>query len=302
MTRNNRTRRDIHQEVTDRIIAMLETGTRPWAKGYSGAAFSPMQLPLRVTGEAYKGINVLMLWCTAHEKAYTGRTWMTFRQAKELGGSVRKGEKSTPVVYFQKLAIDDPEHEQADANGQRHIPMLKTFAVFNVDQIDGLPERYTPEPAADHGTAPIAELEAFVQGTGARVIIDGRNPCYAPGPDTIHMPAINRYPEAERYYADLLHELTHWTGHKSRLDRDQKGYRQDREAYAFEELIAELGASFLAAELGTEAEPREDHAAYLASWLKVLKADKRAIFAAAARAQAAADYLQELQQSTAIAA
>lgn len=278
---------DIYQDVTDRIVAMLEKGTRPWSPQWDARGSCPV-IPTRHNGEPYRGINVALLWGAAEEAGYRNQTWMTFRQAQELGGCVRKGERSTRVVYWGtfKAPTDD-----ADGDGETGKDRLfaKAFAVFNVAQIDGLPERFytggEPLPEIER----IANAEAFVASVGADVRHGGNKAFFSPMGDYVQMPPAGAFNEIENYYSTLSHELTHWTGHKSRLDREF-GKRFGSHAYAFEELVA----AFAMARLGISSEPREDHAAYLQSWLKVLRSDKRAIFTAASKAQAACDLLFKL--------
>lgn len=287
------TKIDIHQQITDQIITHLETGVTPWHKDWTGTkpAFT---LPRRANGEYYKGINVLLLWIAAETKGYSADQWMTFKQAKAVGANVRKGEKGTQIVYYSTF-------ERENEFGQEEkIPFLKSYTVFNVQQIDGLRCEITPDmfPAdPDTGAQADAALEAFFAATGARILNDGTNPCYRPASDTIHMPRIGQFDTAAGYYGTLAHELIHWTGHKSRLDRFGAGGRSE---YAFEELIAELGACFLCARVGADVNT-ENSAAYIGSWLKALRDDKKFIFKAASAAQKACDLVADLAQSPAMA-
>ena len=282
---------DIHQHVTDTIIAQIEAGTPPWRKpwtgGKGGAAF-----PLRHNGEAYRGINILMLWATAHERDYNSAHWMTFRQAVDLGGMGKKGEKCARSVFYGTFEKDAEQAEgKSEGEGKARIPYAKTNNVFNADQIENLPAEYyiTPEPPRDLGTEADADLEAFFASTGADIIsTDEARAYYRPATDQIHMPPIATFYDANGYFGTLAHELTHWTGSKKRLDRIKKF--QNREAYAFEELIAEIGNCLLCLHLGVT--PQFDQsAAYIESWLKALKDDKGLIFKAASEAQKAVDYI-----------
>jgi antirestriction protein ArdC len=287
------TRIDIHQEITDAIVAHLEKGALPWHKDWKGGK-PVFTLPRRATGEFYQGINVLLLWIAAEKYGFTADQWMTFKQAKAVGGNVRKGEKGSRIVFYSAL---DRENDAGEAV---KIPFLKSYTVFNVQQIDGLPCDLTPdlfEPADGEGPDAIDAMENFFAATGARILVDGCNPCYRPGPDTIHMPRLAQYATAAGYYGTLAHELVHWTGHKSRLDRLKIAGQAD---YAFEELVAELGACFLCARLGAELNT-ENSAAYIGSWLKALRDDKRFIFRAAAAAQKATDYALALASAPAAA-
>ncbi|TPE47887.1 ArdC family protein [Amaricoccus solimangrovi] len=280
---------DVQQAVTDRIIAAIEAGTPPWRKPWTGDAVGA-GFPTRACGEAYRGINVILLWLEAHEKGYASRFWFTYRQAQALGGQVRKGEKSASVVKFG--TFEKPGETPDD--DARAIPFTRLYAVFNAEQIDGLPEDYyrSAEPPRDLGTEADPELEAFFAATGA-VIVSTPDPraYYDPRSDRIHMPPIRTFHSMAGYYATLAHEAVHWSGAANRLDRLAKF--ADRSAYAFEELIAELGNVMLCAELGLTPDFGQS-AAYVESWLKALRDDKRAIFRAAAEAQKAVDYLRDL--------
>jgi antirestriction protein ArdC len=288
-------RRDIYQEITNQIVADLEQGVRPWQRPWSASHMDGrVLLPLRHNGIAYRGVNVLALWMAALAKGYRAPIWMTFKQTIDLGGGVRKGEKGSLTVYADTITrakTDAKTGEETEAA----IPFMKGYTVFNVEQIDGLPSQYyaAPEPLAQL-LPRIERAEAFFAATGARTAHGGGRAYYARGSDHIQMPPFEAFRDAESYYATLAHESTHWTGHESRLERTF-GKRFGDDAYAVEELVAELGAAFLCASLDLTPELREDHASYLDHWLKVLKADTRAIFTAAAQAQRAADFLHGLQ-------
>lgn len=277
---------DVSQQVTDRIIASIEAGTPAWRKPWTGDA-GGMVMPRRANGESYRGINVLMLWLAAAENGYRSPFWFTYRQAQEAGGQVRKGEKSAHVVKYGTV-----EREDADTGEARAIPYLKGYSVFNAEQIDGLPDRFAA-PAAeeprDLGTEADPALDAFFAATGADIRTSNEpNAYYRPSEDFIHMPPIATFHSAAGYYGTLAHEAAHWTGHKSRLDRISRF--ADRKAYAFEELVAEIGNCMICASLGLTPD-FDQSAAYVASWLRALKDDKRMIFKAATEAQKAADLL-----------
>lgn len=289
------TRADIYETVTSAIVARIEAGdVLPWHQPWkAGHAAGPVSRPLRHNGQPYSGINVLWLWLAAEAHGYACPLWLTYRQAQEIGGNVRKGERSTQVVYASTF-----EKKETAADGttsKRRIPFLKTYAVFNAEQCDGLPGHFTATvpPPAGH-VDPLPAVLDFARNTGADIREGGARACYVPADDFIRMPAAATFESPEAHAGTLAHELAHWTGHGSRLARDLSG-RFGQEAYAAEELIAELAAAFLAADIGFEAQPRDDHAAYLGSWLKVMKADKRAIFTAASAASRAAAYLHSLQ-------
>ena len=282
---------DLYERVTAQIVASLEQGVKPWLKPWSAAAAAAQAVrPLRANGQPYRGINVLMLWGAAADHGYACPVWMTFKQALELGGCVRKGEHGSLVVYASTFTRTETDGESGEES-ERDIPFLKGYTVFNAEQIDGLPERFrAPAPALPAGLERIEQAEAFAAATGAVIRHGGNRAFYSPSGDFVQMPPLQAFRDAESYYATLAHELTHWTGHQSRLARSF-GKRFGDKAYAFEELVAELGSAFLAADLALTPEPRPDHAGYLANWLDVLKADKRAIFTAASHAQRAADFL-----------
>lgn len=293
MTRPNEpAHADIHQRITDIIIAQLETGVRPWTQPWTAAA--SVSRPLRHDGTPYTGINVVLLWAEGAHRGFTASTWMTFRQALALGAHVRKGETGSTVVYANRVVRT--ETNDAGEDERVEIPFLKAYSVFNVEQIDSLPEAYaTAAPLAINPEVRIAEAEAFFARCQADIRHGGGSAYYAPGPDFIQMPPFQTFHNADAYYATLGHEMTHWTRHASRLDRDFGRSRFGDAGYAREELVAELGAAFLCADLGLALEPREDHAAYIGSWLKVLRDDKRFIVSAAAHAQRAVAWLHDLR-------
>jgi antirestriction protein ArdC len=295
MTSSQAPRKDVYSRVTSKIIADLEQGVRPWHKPWSASnASGNIIRPLRANGQPYRGVNVLLLWGEADAKGYRSPIWMTYKQAATLGAQVRKGEHGSLVVYADKItktATDDAGHET-----EREIRFMKGYTVFNVEQVDALPAHYYAKAEAPSRFERIPQAEAFFACTGARVQHGGNRAFYAPHPDFIQMPPAESFESPESYAATKAHELTHWTAHPSRLAREL-GKRFGDEAYAAEELIAEMGSAFLCADLGITPETRDDHAAYLDHWLKVLKADSRAIFTAASQAQRAADYLHELVNS-----
>ncbi|CAB3802777.1 DNA primase TraC [Paraburkholderia ultramafica] len=286
---------DVYTRVTDKIIADLEQGVRPWVKPWKGSnAGGRITLPVRHNGIPYQGINILLLWGEQLEKGYQSNRWMTFKQAQELGGNVRKGEHGSLVVYANKIT-----KTETDGKGdkvEREIPFMKGYTVFNVEQIENLPAEYMPQPEAvpAEPLQLIEQAEAFFAKTGIVVRHGGNRAYYAPALDVVQMPIPESFDTAESYAATKAHEFTHATSHQTRLDR-QLGKRFGDEAYAAEELIAEMGSAFVCAQLGITPEVREDHASYLDHWLKVLKADKKAIFTAASQAQRACDYLFSLQ-------
>lgn len=276
-TKFSRTKSDIYQTVTDSIISALETGVKPWScpwqrvPGMSG-------LPSNyATGAAYSGMNIMLLWYSASEQGFSDSRWMTYKQAKAEGGQVRKGEHGTTAIFYATL------EKENDAGEVEHIPMLKTFTVFNVQQIDGLAlttETVSPEATFD----PLPQAENLLRKSGANIIEKGQNAFFIPSTDEIHLPERYLFAYAANFYATGLHELVHWSGGKSRLNREMKG-KFGSEGYAFEELIAELGSAFLMADLGIVGAVQ--HESYIASWLKALRNDKRYIFKAASSASKA---------------
>lgn len=301
MTRTNRPaaelreRKDVYTRVTERVIADLEKGIRTWMKPWSVEhTAGRISRPLRHNGTPYKGMNVLLLWGEAMEKGYAAPIWMTFKQALELEAHVRKGEHGSLVVYANSITKTETNDKGEDT--EREIPFMKGYTVFNVEQIEGLPAHYYAKP---ENPLPLSErienADRFMVNTSAIIHHGGNSAFYAPSRDAIQLPPFEAFRDKESYYATALHELTHWTKHERRLDRNFSAKRFGDEGYAREELVAELGAAFLCADLGITPEIREDHAAYLGHWLNVLREDKRAIFSAAAHAQRAADFLNGLQ-------
>ncbi|MGO4914917.1 ArdC family protein [Pseudogemmobacter sp. W21_MBD1_M6] len=253
-------KQDIYQKETDKIIADLEQGELTWLKPWSAANTEGRIIkPLRHNGMPYSGINVLVLWGAAMEGGYIFPFWMTFKQAKEFGAHVRKGERGNLVVYANTITKTE---EQDDGSAEERI---------------------------EHA-------EEFFAATRADIRSGGNRAYYSGGSDHVQMPHFESFRSPEAYYATLAHELTHWTKHEKRLDREFGRKSWGDEGYAREELVAELGAAFLCADLALTPEPGTDHAAYIQSWLNVLKNDKRAIFSAAAHAQKAADFLHGFQQ------
>jgi antirestriction protein ArdC len=294
-------RKDVYARVTERIISDLEKGVRTWLKPWNaGHTAGKITRPLRHNGIPYQGMNILLLWGEALEKGYSAPIWITFKQAQELGGHLRKGEHGSLVVYANKVTRTETDDKGEEV--ERQIPFMKGYTVFNVEQIEGLPAHYYGKP---ENPLPLAErldhAERFIANTGITVQHGGNSAYYAPVKDLVQMPPFEAFKDRESYYATILHELIHATSHKSRLDRSFNAKRFGDNGYAREELVAELGAAFLSADLGITPEIREDHAAYLAHWLKALKEDSRAIFSAAAHAQRAADFLQSLQGKEATA-
>ena len=297
---------DVYQRVTDSIIASIENGAGEWQCPWSQSQAMPVNA---TTKRRYNGINVVMLWCISGENGWP-HGWASYKQWRDAGAQVRKGERGTTVVFYKSLDRDRRDGSGAVVTGDNGEPevdrirIARAFTVFNAAQVDG----YEPEPVPERPLFErIENAERFVTNTGAIVRHGGEQAFYRPSADLIKMPDREGFTGTETstaqegYYGTILHELTHWTGPEKRCARDL-GKRFGREAYAAEELVAELGAAFLCSELGITAQPRPDHAQYIAHWLAILKGDKRAIFTAAAKAQQAVEYLASLQTAVPVAA
>ncbi len=290
-SRSGGNRPNFYDEITNKIIAELEKGRFPWVQPWgTPSAKAQLALPKNAsTNRAYSGINVLILWGEVIEKGYGGQSWLTFRQARALGGHVRKGERGTIVVYADRFIPDDAKRRAAQSGGEsRAIPFMKRFTVFNTDQIDDLPDEIaTAAPPPLLGTIE-PRVEALIKATGIDFRIGGNRAFYMPSQDYVQVPPPPVFFEPINWHRTALHELGHASGHSSRLNRDLSGSFGSRK-YAFEELIAEMNAAFCCASLGIT--PTVRHADYLASWLEVLREDNRAIVRAASLASKAADYL-----------
>ena len=287
---------DVYSQITDKIISDLEKGQLTWRKPWDADNLTgKINRPLRWNNVPYTGVNIIMLWAEAADRGYQTPYWMTFKQAEELKGRVKKGEKATQVVYadtFTKVSTE-PDGEEKKQN----IPFLKSYAVFNASQIEGLPEPYYNIPVfkPTNEETRIAELESFFAETKAEITHGGNQAFYSLSSDRIQMPPFECFNTALNYYSCLSHELVHWTKHPKRLDRDFGRKHWGDEGYAKEELVAELGSCFLSSDLGIEPESYEGHAAYIQSWLTVLKNDKRFIVNAASHAQKAVAYLHSIR-------
>jgi len=279
-------KRDVYARVTAQIVTAIEQGAGNWRMPWhtSGRfAFSPINVTSK---KPYRGINTVCLWAAAQAKGYESGEWGTYQQWQERGAQVRKGERSTLVVFWKFANSTRETEDDTPANSSRLL-FTRGYSVFNAAQVDGYSpatDEYMPMPDR------IAHAEEFFRGVGADVQHGGNQAFYSSVSDHIQMPSFQAFSEAVPYYSTLAHEHTHWTANAGRCDR-QLGKRFGDSAYAAEELIAELGAAFTCAHLGLSTEPRADHAAYINSWLKVLKADKRAIFTAASKAQQACDWM-----------
>lgn len=280
--------RNLHAEITARIVSRLKAGEIPWRQRWSTSGSGAMPRNA-VTGRAYSGANVPLLWCTSQERGYEEARWLTFKQALDAGGNVRKGEKGTTVVFVSAI-----EREDEETGKLARIPFLKAFTVFNVAQCDGLPANIQPAAAAINPDARDAIAEEFIRSTGATITHGEARAYFSRSQDRINLPRFEAFAAADLYYATAFHELTHWTGHESRLDRGF-GKRFDDCAYSVEELVAELGSAFVCAEFGYDNQPMvDDHAAYIAHYIKFLEENEKAFVAAASAASRAVDYMRGL--------
>ena len=296
MTQAKQKKRDIYQEVTDQMIALLEGGVSPWSCPWDRSG--EWTLPVNhSTDSFYQGINIPLLWIAQEQRGFTSSRWMTYKQSAAVGGQVRKGEKGSMIIFFKPWEKGTGEK---DANGQEiieKIPVLRSFTVFNLDQIDGVE---VPEQApANGGFDPIEAVETVLVASGVKIHESGTRAFYCSSTDQITLPERARFAFADDFYATALHELTHSTKHKSRCDRQRYETQISGGAYAFEELVAELGAAFSMAWLGLQGTV-PDHASYIQSWLSVLKADKKAFFRAAAQAQKAHDWIKAVAEPYAV--
>lgn len=286
-------RGSLYQEVTDKIIAELEQGRVPWVQPW-GRAKANLGLPKNAaTGRRYSGVNILILWGAVIEKGFAHQHWLTFRQALQLGGNVRKGERGITVFYADRF-IPKAELERARQEGgePEAVPFLKRFTVFNVAQCNGVPENILASTPGLPEREVIPQAEALIAATAADLRIGGDRAFYVPAADYLQVPPQPAFFEQINYYRTCFHELGHWTGHPSRLNRDQSGSFGSK-SYAREELVAEMASAFVCASLGIT--PTVRHVDYLASWLDVLREDNRAIFRAASAASKAADFLLAFQ-------
>ena len=282
--------RNLYSEVTARILADLDKGALPWVKPWR-AMGKPGQPRNGASNRPYSGVNVVLIWQACQARGWNDYRFVTFKQALELGGNVRKGESGTKVYFVGQVVKRDGEAPEAPEgkDGERRITFLKEYTVFNVLQCEGLSlapiAAPVPEPERD------ATIDEFLAATGADIVEGTGEAYYAPGVDRIYVPALAAFKSRDHFHNVVFHELGHWTGAKKRLDREY-GKRFGDARYAAEELVAELCAAFLCAEFGIDGDVRS--AGYIDHWAKLLRADDRAFFTAASAAQKAADYLRGL--------
>lgn len=283
-----------YDAITAQVIAAIEDGVERWQMPWHGGSTALMAPRNACTEMPYHGVNVVGLWAAAASKLYPSGYWASYEQWRRIGAQVRKGERASNIVFYKKLDGEpqSAEHDQTDA--PRFV--VRYSSVFNAYQVDGWD---VPAPPVRSEVEVNAQVAAFVEATKAEVRHGGSRALYSEQHDCILVPRAEQFAATltstatEAYYATLLHELTHWTGAAHRLDR-AKGKRFGDRGYAFEELVAELGSAFLCSAFQVANEPRPDHAAYVAHWLDILRADNRAIFAAASLAQQAVEYLRLL--------
>ena len=281
---------ELYERIANQIVAQMAEGVLPWHQPWAVNPNARVSKPLRENAVPYQGINVLILWGAAIDKGYASPFWMTYRQAQSIGAQVRKGERATHIV-FAKTAKKTETDEFGDET-EVLLPVRRVYAVFNTDQIDGLPDKYVPEIPDVNPDERDAACQAWIDSLGVDIRYGGQRAYYAPGPDRIQMPPFETFESSQTFHSTLLHELTHSTGHRDRLDR-LRG-RFDDKARAHEELVAELGSAFLCADLGIASSPRADHASYIASWSELLTDEPRAVFDAATQAQQAVEFLHAL--------
>ncbi|MBB3941446.1 antirestriction protein ArdC [Novosphingobium fluoreni] len=282
-------RQSLYGEVTACVIAELEEGRLPWVQPWDSAR-CPCTMPHNaVSGRSYSGINVLILWCEAVERQFSSQRWLTYKQAEQAGGHVRRGEKGTVICYADRFTPKDEAAQAATEDREaRQIAFLKRFTVFDVDQIEGLPEQYAAEPVLPDPVMAIAEVDRLIAASGADFRIGGNEAFYSPGQDYVQVPPQAAFHEPINWFRTALHELGHWVGGKGRLERDQSG-RFGSMAYAKEELVAEMTAAFTCATLSIQ--PTVRHSDYIGAWLEAMRSDEKAIFRAASAASKGADYL-----------
>lgn len=282
---------NLYDQVTARIVAEMEKGALPWIKPWRADATAEHN---QISKKAYRGINRLLLGMASMSAGYQSNAWATYKQWQALGAQVTKGEHGTNIVFFKPVGATRNTEGEVEETG---YCVIRGYTVFNATQTNfPVPAPIVPDTAFN----PIPACEAFIARTGAVISHGGDAAFYAPGPDRIQLPHKSAFDVEASYYATAFHELTHWTGAKHRLDRDLSKGRFGNPAYAFEELVAEMGAAFTCAEQGIQGELR--HAGYLQHWLTACRADNKAIFKAASLAQKAADYLKALDATMQVAA
>ena len=287
--RTETSRQSLYAEVTSRVIAEMEQGRLPWVQPWDGAGCGCTMPHNAGTGRRYSGMNVLILWAAVIEGGYSSQRWLTYRQAQAAGGNVRKGERGTTVCYADRFTPrDEAERARDEDREARQLAFLKRFTVFNVDQCEGLPDALTATPELARQVDILPQVQAVMDASGADLRVGGADAYYSPSADYVAVPPPAAFHEPINWYRTALHELGHWTGHRTRLNRDQRGSFGSPD-YAREELVAEMASAFACASLSIR--PTVRHADYVGAWLAVLREDEKAIFRAASAASKAADYL-----------
>ncbi len=290
-------KKDLYQTITDRILGQLEQGVAPWIKPWSTTPSAGRNMPYNAsTGANYNGTNIVVLWMAMQcNPEWIVPAFLTFNQAKQLGGTVRGGEKSqVSIIKVGQFLVEDKKKKKPDGSAEeRRMSYLKEHAVFNIAQCDGLPERVTRPmmlvPVSKNKHERVEIIDEFIAGTGIEIKHGGNKAMYIPSRDFIQMPFLEEFKSVEEYYNTTFHELGHGTGHKSRLDRNMVSRFGDQ-GYAAEELVAELCAAFICAEFSIDG---VQHAEYIGHWIKLLKDDNRAFFTAASKASQAVEYLRK---------
>ncbi|MFG1466362.1 zincin-like metallopeptidase domain-containing protein [Xanthobacter sp. DSM 24535] len=285
-------RADVYTRITAEIIAAIEAGTGEWRAPWHHDGTSTARPTNVVSSKRYRGVNTLALWAAAMAHGYPEGLWGTYRQWQEIGAQVRKGEQATTVVLWKQINAGHTVGSDEDEDGRRRM-FARAFSVFNVAQVDGYesaPVAVLPE------TERLAHAEAFIANLGIKTVFGGTRAYYQPSTDTVFMPSFDKFRDAASFYGVWTHENGHASGAKHRLDRDLSG-RFGSAAYAADECCVEILSGLILADLGIAHHPRPDHAAYISSWLEVLKADPKAIFTAASKAQQAADWMHAQQPS-----
>ena len=278
---------ELYNKITSQITELMQQHGSDWTRPWTSTVGGPSNA---LTGDHYKGINTLLLNLEAYGKGYSQPYWATFKQWRMKGGSVRKGQRGTLCVFYKPIVIEQPNESI------RTVPVMKHFFLFNADQVDGIEIPKTDEPVTiqDRNHA----VDGLLNGTGAIIHETGSRAYYSPSKDHICIPPLSAFSSSEMFYSTLLHELSHWSGHPTRLNREEgMQSRFGSSAYAMEELVAELASAFLSIQLKVSHEPRKDHAQYLNSWLQVLDQDPKAFSSAASKAQRVADYLLRFHEN-----
>ena len=284
---------ELYEKIAARIRTQLAEGTLPWHKPWAVDPHRQVSKPLRENAVPYQGINVLILWGAAIDAGFASPFWMTYRQARSIGAQVRRGERASHIVFAKTAKKKDTDEFGAEV--EVILPVRRVYAVFNADQIDDLPAKYVPEVPDVNPDERDTACQAWFDALGIDIAYGGTRAYYAPGPDRIQMPPFETFESRQAFLSTLAHEHCHASGHPSRLGRDFGPPGTPK--YAREELVAELGSAFLCADLGIASAPRADHASYIASWLKLLEDEPRAVFDAATQAQQAVEFLHALHDA-----